>query len=258
MAWNLGGQIKTIEHIHALRSLSLNLGEILLGEKQQRQKWREIQFRAGGHKDFRFTGHGPSEGPPEDLDNLREKYLPALYDTVDLSGLIGIGYLTIHLWMDSRFVSKRVIDEKLCVLKDLVSYAGENSVEIGLENLSEPAKDLERALHAIPDLKITLDVGHAQLLTEKNRSLEIFEECGERVAHLHIHDNNGGADPRDDKHLPVGAGIIDFQAIIHKALECEYKGDAILELEHKDLAESVVIIRAELANAKRRSISPPR
>ncbi len=258
MAWNLGGQIKIFEHIHELRSLSLNHGELLLGEKQQRQKWREIQFKASDHKDFRFTGHGPSEGPPEDLDNLRHNYLPGLYDTVDLSRLIGIEYLTIHLWMDSRFVSRRAIDEKIYMLKGLVNYGTENCVEIGLENLSESAKDLERVLSAIPSLKITLDVGHGQLLTDRNRSFEIFDICGDSVAHLHLHDNNGGNDPKDDKHLPVGKGIIDFRAIIHKALKCGYKGDAILELEHKDLAESVATIRAELANAGSQMTNLPR
>jgi sugar phosphate isomerase/epimerase len=184
--------------------------------------------------------------------NLRSRYLPELYDSVDLAHYMGIGQLTIHLWIDSRFVSSVAIAEKLRILRELTNYANKKKVVIGLENLSEKAEDLEKAVLEAPDLRLTLDVGHGQLLSRVNRSFEILERLADFVVELHVHDNMGGSGPADDLHLPVGEGVIDFQTIIEKAVERGFQGDVVVEVGLDDLPESMNKIRSmwALANDK--------
>jgi len=62
-----------------------------------------------------------------------------------------------------------------------------------------------------PDLRMTLDTGHAHIGAPDGSRLKRFaERCGHRVAHLHISDNSGHA----DEHLPPGMGSIDFQWVV--------------------------------------------
>ena len=83
--------------------------------------------------------------------------------------------LTIHLWLDRRFVKKNALESKLDILRRMVEKAAECSITVCIENLSEEAVDLEPAFKEIPSLMMTLDLGHGELLCEKNRSLGFIE-----------------------------------------------------------------------------------
>lgn len=62
-----------------------------------------------------------------------------------------------------------------------------------------------------PDLRMTLDTGHAHIGATDGSRLRLFaERFGNRVAHVHISDNSGYA----DEHLPPGMGSIDFQWLV--------------------------------------------
>jgi sugar phosphate isomerase/epimerase len=167
-----------------------------------------------------------------------------------------IEYLTAHLWIDSRFVSPKIMEAKISLLKELTAYARSRCVRISLENLSEGAVDLRRAVEAIPDLMITLDIGHGQLLCRENRSFEILEILADHVGELHAHDNMGGTGPNDDLHLPLGQGVIDFGSILKKAVECGFDGPVILELAHHDLPESMAKLEHLWRRASMSSVSP--
>jgi sugar phosphate isomerase/epimerase len=140
--------------------------------------------------------------------------------------------------MDSRFVHGHQIAEKKAVFKELFYYAADKQVAISLENLSESSSDLEFALEEIPEASITLDIGHGQLLTQENRSFEIIRRLGNRIRHVHAHDNSGGLGVKDDLHLPIGDGIIDFEAIIKELLASGYDKTITLELKQHELLSS--------------------
>ena len=117
-------------------------------------------------------------------------------------------------------------------------YGRDMGVFISLENLSETAEDLANILDAIPELGITLDVGHGQLLSPTNTSFAIMDKLMNHIRHLHFHDNRGGGGVDDDLHLPIGDGIIDFRGIMKILLNKGYDQTLTLELENKDLIES--------------------
>jgi sugar phosphate isomerase/epimerase len=141
--------------------------------------------------------------------------------------------------MDSRYVERDVLEGKTRLLDEAVAYGMKKRVYLGIENLSEKASDFGPLVEAIPDLRITLDIGHAQLLSKRNRSFELIEELGSRISHIHIHDNRGGKrGPADDLHLPIGEGVIDFESILRALLDTGYDGTMTLELEKDVLVSS--------------------
>jgi sugar phosphate isomerase/epimerase len=231
----LGGHVKAPGDLRVLQDLCFDFGELVFGDSKDRLSWRDSGVTSPLDSGFFLIAHGPAEGPPNDADRILNRYLPALKDSVDTAAIMGMDLLTIHLWMDSRFVKPRIMDLKKKVLRDLVGYAGEMKVTISLENLSEPASDLQPIIEAVPGLVLTLDVGHAQLLTKQNRSFEIIEHLGGCIRHVHLHDNRGGQGADDDLHLPIGEGIIDFPAILNRLLTAGYEGTMTLELETEDL-----------------------
>jgi sugar phosphate isomerase/epimerase len=184
------------------------------------------------------------EGPPNDLENLRERCYSSYCETIDATAELHISFLTLHLWVDSRFVKPDVLEEKIKVLRNLVDYGHSRGVQVSLENLSEPAADLARVVEAVPALVLTLDVGHAQILAESNAAPGIIERLGPLVRHVHLHDNRGGNTAKDDLHLPIGEGIIDFPKILRTLLKSGYDGTITLELEPDDLQASRETVRA--------------
>jgi len=233
-----GGHVKSISDIQSLRDLGLDFGELVLTDTHAPRLWRDSGVTNRFDDGFFLISHGPFEGEPNDLENLWRKYLPVLKDSVDTAHAMEIRFLTIHLWMDSRFIRPAVIAEKTGALVELVDYARGLGVLIGLENLSEPASDLAAVLKAVPGLGLTLDVGHAELITKRNRSFEIIEQLGALIWHVHLHDNRGGRGPKDDLHLPIGKGRIEFPAVLEALAASGYRGTVTLELKQKDLLES--------------------
>jgi sugar phosphate isomerase/epimerase len=233
----IGGHVKTPGDIEFLVKHGFDFGEVVFSKAGDFAWAREIPENAS-NPDFFLIGHGPKEGPPRDLDRLWNGYFGDVIRTLDVAHGLGITLLTIHLWVDSRFIPAPVIDEKKRFLKRVVDYAGQRNIVIALENLSERAYDLTGILRAVKGLGVTLDVGHAQLLSSVNRSFEILQRLGDSVRHVHIHDNRGGQGVDDDLHLPLGDGIIDFQAILKTLIKIGYKGTLTLELEQGDLLAS--------------------
>ncbi len=117
------------------------------------------------------------------------------------------------------------------------------SVAINMENLSETAEDLEPVINEVPSLGLTLDVGHANLGGSENKSIAIIEKFGKLIRHVHLHDNRGGQSKDDDLHLPIGAGTVDFRAIIQSLVGMGYQGTMTLEVKPEDQEASLNYIQ---------------
>lgn len=233
-----GGQVRSLEDIAFLEARDFQVGEVALTSKSACNYWLQSGIKNGHDSQLLLIAHGPVEGPPNDPENLWTKVMPALEDTIVTCASLEIHFLTIHLWTDPRFVKKEIIDHKIVALGDVTAFAADLGVKIGIENLSEKADDLERLLAAVPLLRITLDVGHGQLLTETNTAFAIIDRLSSFIAHLHLHDNHGGKGVADDLHLPIGEGIVDFPRILEALIGKRYSGTATLELKPNELVLS--------------------
>lgn len=233
-----GGQIKKLEHVALLQDLGFDFGEVALTGNEALERWKSSNLRNSFDSDFFLIAHGPDEGPPNDVSNVWERYLPELKDTIDVAQSMEITFLTMHLWVDRRYVKPNVLEEKARMLKEIVRYAGDRGIELGLENLSEHAEDLAPMLEAAKGLTLTLDVGHAQLLTDTNSSFDIINRLGSHIRHLHFHDNLGGTGPADDLHLPPGQGVVDFPGIVAALVRSGYDRTITFELNPEELADA--------------------
>ncbi len=180
--------------------------------------------------DFFYLCHGPAEGDPNDMHTLETIYFPKLLHVLDIMPELEMRLLTLHLWMDPRFVREETIAYKIGFLKRVIERASGNGIVVCLENLSENAVHLAEVFAAVPRLNLTLDLGHAELLSKENTSFGFLENYPDKIKHIHLHDNHGGNSPDNDLHLPVGEGKIDFRKIFQRLHAVHYRETITLEL----------------------------
>lgn len=92
-------------------------------------------------------------------------------------------------------------------------------------------EDFAEILERFPTLKLTLDTGHANIGSRGGARFQRFiERFPQRIGHVHASDNLG----RDDNHLPIGAGNIDFQKIVKSLKAIQYDDTITLEIFSRD------------------------
>ena len=233
-----GAPVRSHGDITSLRRTGFDFGEIAIANAGARRMWWESGVINGGLGKFFLMAHGPLEGDPNDAGTLWNRYFPNLMATVETLNRMSIRSLNIHLLVDRRIVSGLVLAEKIGALKEIVQYGSKNSVAINLENLSETPEDLESVINEVPNLGLTLDVGHANLSGMVNKSISIIEKLGKFIRHVHLHDNLGGQSQADDLHLPIGDGTVDFRAIMNSLISVGYDGTLTLEVKPEFQEES--------------------
>lgn len=190
-----------------------------------------------------YLCHGPREGDPNDMEVLERDYIPKILDILPLMINLEMSLLTIHLWLDPRFIKKEVIEFKIGLLKRIIDRATDDGITICLENLSENAAHMAVPFSYLPSLNMTLDIGHAQLLTDVNTSCGFVEQYPERIKHIHLHDNRGGDSYLDDLHLPPGEGIINFKKIFDRLSGIAYKRTITLELTPPEIKKCLGYVK---------------
>jgi len=227
---HLGGTARSPDDVISLYKLGLRFGEITIAEPANFHLLQNEYRARSGETGLYYLCHGPREGDPNDIHSLETIYFPKLLRVLSIMSELEMRLLTLHLWLDPRFVLQDTIDYKIGFLRRLTERACSGGITVCLENLSENADHLTEVFAAVPALSLTLDLGHAELLSKENTSFGFLEKCPDRIKHIHLHDNHGGTSPDDDLHLPVGEGKIDFQKIFQRLHAVHYKGTMTLEL----------------------------
>jgi len=239
---DLGGTARSPEDVASLFDLGLAFAEIPIANPSKFLSlvplYEALQKKFGLY----YLCHGPKEGDPSDVEALNGVYLPKVLALFPIMQSLTMRLLTVHLWLDRRYVRKNALDSKLDILKKMVEKAAEYDVTVCIENLSEEARDLELAFHEIPSLMMTLDLGHGELLCEENRSLGFIEKFPERIKHVHLHDNRGGHTPTDDLHLPPGEGVVDFMGLFEGLHRIHYARTVTLELKPHEIRKCLAYV----------------
>jgi sugar phosphate isomerase/epimerase len=232
---HLGGTARSPEDVKRLHNLGLQFAEIPITNPRKfsdlLKEYKDLKDKLGMY----YLCHGPREGDPNDMRSLEKGYLPKVLEILPLMARLEMSLLTVHLWFDPRFVKEEVITFKIDLLKRLIDKAANLKIAVCLENLSESASHLSTPFNDLPLLYLTLDLGHAQLLTEVNTSYEFIEQYPDRIKHVHLHDNRGGDSYLDDLHLLPGEGIVDFEKIFKKLKEMDYDRTITLELKPSEI-----------------------
>ncbi len=246
---HLGGTARSTDDVRRLHALGLQFAEIPITDPQ---KFRDL---VKAYKDLRerlgiyYLCHGPREGDPNDMGGLEKVYMPKILEILPLMSELNMSLLTLHMWFDARFVKEEVIQLKIDLLRRIIQKAARLEITICLENLSETAFHMAIPFHDLPMLYLTLDLGHAQLLTDVNTSYGFIEKYPGRIRHIHLHDNRGGDSYRDDHHLVPGEGIIDFESIFKKLKEIAYNRTITLELTPPEIAKCLGYVKELLSKS---------
>ncbi|MCA1959687.1 MAG: hypothetical protein LDL33_02740, partial [Desulfomonile sp.] len=116
-----GGHVRSFEDIDILRDLGFHFGEVILRNAAACAFWRDSHVTGHFDDGFFLVAHGPQEGPPNDPDHMWRTYVPQLKETIETCATMEIQFLTIHLWMDRRFVKAEVLPEKKAALRQIVA-----------------------------------------------------------------------------------------------------------------------------------------
>lgn len=170
---------------------------------------------------------------------------------------VGARWMNIHPdrntpWHDRRFY----IEGNLRSFEELLPDSQKYGVGLMIENLPgdyNSAPQLGDLLDRMPELGLHLDIGHANLIVPHNTTEEILRPYGNRLKHVHIHDNKGG---HADLHLPLGAGTVDLRWSVEALQACGYDGTITLEVFTPDkhhLTYSRDVLRAMWTECKQKS-----
>lgn len=112
----------------------------------------------------------------------------------------------------------------------LLRYARDHGVSAMIENVPEPYPFLMKSVEEFDrfrreaglEMKMVLDVAHANLKGETEEFLGRFEGL---IGHIHVSDNHG----RMDRHLQIGAGSIDWEAVMASVKASGFDGWLVVE-----------------------------
>jgi sugar phosphate isomerase/epimerase len=116
----------------------------------------------------------------------------------------------------------------------LYKIARDYGLKIAIENVPEPYPFIMKSIEHFQrfyeeiseDIGLAFDIGHANI----NRQTELFLRMfSDKIVHIHAHDNNG----REDQHLGIGCGTINWEKIAKLLKEISYTKTVVVEsIEH--------------------------
>jgi sugar phosphate isomerase/epimerase len=234
----IGGRAHSIKEIHEVGELGYPFAEISLYAPEDVERDLDELLRLKTIYGIAYLAHYPNEDNTFDAKILEERFVPRMKRLFDLSGALGITKGTFHFWMDERYVSHETASRKIELASEMVASARNAGIVLCIENLSERYYHFVPMFDRVPDLRMALDMGHAQLLSRENTSFSFIENCFSRIAHVHVHDNRGGKSPKDDIHLPLGDGIVEYRRIFTLLAEKGYESTMTMEVKPADMAKT--------------------
>ncbi len=231
----IGGRAHNLAQIHEVGRLGYPYAEISLNDPDEVEQQIPELLRLKDTYGISFLAHYPNEDNPFDAGVLRRQFLPKIKRLLELSHRLDISKGTIHFWIDRRWAPPGLIPEKIVLLGEMAAYAEDQGTVLCIENLTERYDSFMDAFDAVEALRMTLDIGHAQLLSRENTSFRFIEHVFEKIAHVHVHDNRGGTSVKDDLHLALGEGIVDYPAILSRLKERGYSSTITMEVKPVDM-----------------------
>jgi sugar phosphate isomerase/epimerase len=185
--------------------------------------------------------HLPTFVSTADLtDSIRHASVQEMFQSLEVAAELGAQKVVLHpghIGGLGIYVIETALAHANNSLATIIQHAQKLGLCVCLENMFPRCRafvepdDFIDIMERFPDLKLTLDTGHANIGTQKGqRILEFIEKFGHRIGHLHISDNLG---QRDD-HLPLGSGSINFAKIARAIKNCGYDETATLEIFSED------------------------
>src|SRR4030042_2841247 len=187
-----------------------------------------------------ITGHLPTFVWTSDLyDSLRKASLQENLEALEAAAELGIEKVVLHpgyITGMGKFVIDKAKRYGLESIEAILKKANSLGMTLCIENMFPQAHfltqphEFQEVFEIFPEIRLALDIGHANLGGDRNRAIEFIQRYGYRIGHIHANDNFG----KEDNHLPIGAGIIDFDRIIKALKQTSYDETMTIEVFSKD------------------------
>lgn len=177
----------------------------------------------------------------------RAEALRGAADGLQAAATLGAGGAVLHLgWQRDRW-DERAHGRARAAVAALLPVARAAGVRLLLENIissgtrAAALRALLDELDPAGEAGICLDLGHAHV---DGGVVNEIRDAGARLAHLHVHDNDG----REDAHLAPGRGSLPWSAARAALAAAGYHGAGALELRDVSRgARPAATLCAELA-----------
>jgi sugar phosphate isomerase/epimerase len=198
---------------------------------------------AVGHTAY-WVGFGSSH------EKVRRGWIEEAKDMIQAASELKIGLLNFHFYGRHGMIgateqSKNTFLQNFTdAMRELTQLAATRKVSLMLEN-APPEKPIRlesiecfsHVMKNVPALRFHLDVGHAFIENRMRGVRDYIAAFGDRLAHVHIHDNHG----KQDEHLPLGKGKIDTRKVIRLLKDINYDRTITFEVfpSHADAVRSM-------------------
>jgi sugar phosphate isomerase/epimerase len=202
---------------------------------------RDDLLRTLGRLHMGLMCHLPTFVSTADLtEGLREASLNEVLESLEVAAELRPMKVVLHP-SPIRGLAVHVKDQArryaLKSLEVIVKKADQLGLCICLENMFPQSnslvnpEDFVEIFERFPHLKMTLDTGHTHIGSKGSRKiLDFIERFPDRIFHVHASDNLG----KEDDHLPIGAGTIDFPEIVKALKNMGYNETVTLEVFSRD------------------------
>ncbi len=160
---------------------------------------------------------------------IRDAFIKETMKVLDVASLLGAEKLGLHINVPKgRFPDK--LKRNIGSLKEVKKRADELGLKLCVENYDLMTFDLDDFARILDvGVGFLWDIGHANMGLLKEEDILSFLNFKSRLIHVHAHDNDG----KDDQHLPIGVGRIDWKLVL-KALKRVYNDTVTLEIHARD------------------------
>lgn len=195
------------------------------------ERKKEIKDLLSGNNIFAIT-HMPwyfEIGHP--YRSIRRAFLKETFKIIDATAQLELELLGVHI-LPPRGLYRYKLEYNLAALREVLKYSRNHGITPCIENLEPGAfsvEDFKTIFAVLPEAKLLLDIGHANVGGEGEAVFHFIHRFSDRLGHVHAHDNDGSA----DQHLPIGAGSIEWEKVA-QALRKAYDGTITLEIHSED------------------------
>lgn len=135
-----------------------------------------------------------------ELTDMSTSTITKIKRTIEILKALGAEKVTIHPFEEEGLSVKETKRENVRILSDILEFCKSRGIQLLVENLVgslfNNAYIFKELTERIPDLGITLDIGHANRVSESEVNA-FFDMLGNKIQHIHMHYNIG-----DKDHLP--------------------------------------------------------
>ena len=169
---------------------------------------------------------------------VRQAAVDQLRADFDFLAAVGCPFVTVHpcRGVVNGFTEAERLDLQAESYAALVAHAEPLGLQVLCENIfgyiGDPERLKRHLFDPLPALGLNLDIAHTYVQDTSQRFDRFLCLLGDRLAHVHISDNDGGS----DQHLPVGAVRLPLKDCLAKLRRHGYDQRLTLEVfsAHKE------------------------